>query len=183
MVLHPIQSNPVFQSEYTQALPVQGQRVKELIFLGTGTSSSLPNLFCLVDTPGASRREGCETCLSALNGFQDGLISKNRRRNTSLLVRYTCVDGASERNRGHGQDSKDDPTRCKNENNEPALIMLDRDAYLDAQPKDLFTRGNTLDDARRQSSRETRSTFCDRLVNVVIDCGKVGLWRQVARIS
>ncbi|KAI6134090.1 beta-lactamase-like protein [Pisolithus croceorrhizus] len=57
----------------------------ELIFLGTGSSSSVPHLDCLT---APSDREPCRTCLSTLT--QEG--KKNIRRNTSLAVRFTGKD-------------------------------------------------------------------------------------------
>ncbi|KAH0838541.1 hypothetical protein J3R83DRAFT_6860 [Lanmaoa asiatica] len=64
----------------------------ELIFLGTGTSSSIPHLDCLTAPPS---KEPCRTCLSTLT--PEG--KKNIRRNTSAVVRVpagkdgkkTCV--------------------------------------------------------------------------------------------
>ena len=52
----------------------------ECIFLGTGTSSSLPHIECLTAPPNERR---CKTCLSTLN--PEG--KKNIRRNTSLVLR------------------------------------------------------------------------------------------------
>lgn len=57
----------------------------ELIFLGTGSSSSVPHLDCLT---APSDRLPCRTCLSTLN--QEG--KKNIRRNTSLAVRFAGKD-------------------------------------------------------------------------------------------
>ncbi|KAI6045082.1 beta-lactamase-like protein [Pisolithus marmoratus] len=57
----------------------------ELIFLGTGSSSSVPHLDCLT---APSDRKPCRTCLSTLT--QEG--KKNIRRNTSLAVRFTGKD-------------------------------------------------------------------------------------------
>ena len=58
----------------------------EFIFLGTGTSGSLPNVSCLTapetDTP-------CKTCLSTLRA--EG--KKNVRRNTSAVMRIEGKDG------------------------------------------------------------------------------------------
>ncbi|KAI9444963.1 beta-lactamase-like protein [Lactarius indigo] len=58
----------------------------EFIFLGTGTSSSLPNVSCLTapksDAP-------CKTCLSTLKA--EG--KKNIRRNTSAVMRIEGKDG------------------------------------------------------------------------------------------
>lgn len=60
----------------------------DLIFLGTGTSGSVPNISCLTAPP---EQEPCQTCLSTLT--PEG--KKNIRRNTSAFVR---VDGADENN-------------------------------------------------------------------------------------
>jgi len=57
----------------------------ELIFLGTGTSSSLPHVDCLTAPPGA---KPCRTCLSTLK--PEG--KKNIRRNTSVAVRLRGQD-------------------------------------------------------------------------------------------
>ncbi|CCM00313.1 uncharacterized protein FIBRA_02343 [Fibroporia radiculosa] len=59
----------------------------ELIFLGTGTSSSLPHVDCLTAPPGA---KPCRTCLSTLT--PEG--KKNIRRNTSAAVRLRAKDGS-----------------------------------------------------------------------------------------
>lgn len=58
----------------------------ELLFLGTGTSSSIPHLDCLTAPPD---REPCLTCLSTLN--PEG--KKNIRRNTSAALRISGKDG------------------------------------------------------------------------------------------
>jgi len=59
----------------------------ELIFLGTGTSSSVPLVHCLTAPPSV---EPCKTCLSTLT--PEG--KKNIRRNTSAVVRMsTGKDG------------------------------------------------------------------------------------------
>ncbi|KAJ2740860.1 hypothetical protein GGI20_005569 [Coemansia sp. BCRC 34301] len=63
-------------------------RVREIIFLGTGTSACIPVVPCIT-----SNYEKCKTCKVSLT--PEG--SKNRRRNTSLLVRIDHADG-SERN-------------------------------------------------------------------------------------
>ncbi|KAG2368770.1 beta-lactamase-like protein [Suillus spraguei] len=57
-----------------------------LLFLGTGTSSSIPHLDCLTAPPD---REPCLTCLSTLN--PEG--KKNIRRNTSAALRISGKDG------------------------------------------------------------------------------------------
>ncbi|PCH33347.1 hypothetical protein WOLCODRAFT_111660 [Wolfiporia cocos MD-104 SS10] len=58
----------------------------ELIFLGTGTSSSIPHVDCLTAPPGA---KPCRTCLSTLT--PEG--KKNIRRNTSAVFRTRGKDG------------------------------------------------------------------------------------------
>ncbi|KAG6885707.1 hypothetical protein C0993_010879 [Termitomyces sp. T159_Od127] len=58
----------------------------ELIFLGTGTSSSLPHVDCLTAPPEA---KPCKTCLSTL--YPEG--KKNIRRNTSVALRLSARDG------------------------------------------------------------------------------------------
>ncbi|KAI0095269.1 beta-lactamase-like protein [Irpex rosettiformis] len=58
----------------------------ELIFLGTGTSSTLPHLDCLTAPPDA---KPCKTCISTL--YPEG--KKNIRRNTSCVLRIRGSDG------------------------------------------------------------------------------------------
>ncbi|KAG1754993.1 beta-lactamase-like protein [Suillus paluster] len=58
----------------------------ELLFLGTGTSSSIPHLDCLTAPP---NRMPCLTCLSTLTS--EG--KKNIRRNTSAALRILGKDG------------------------------------------------------------------------------------------
>lgn len=58
----------------------------ELIFLGTGTSSSLPHIECLT---APAEEVPCKTCLSTLK--PEG--KKNIRRNTSAAMRMTAKDG------------------------------------------------------------------------------------------
>ncbi|KAI5123712.1 hypothetical protein M0805_000306 [Coniferiporia weirii] len=57
----------------------------ELIFLGTGTSSSLPHVECLTAPPDSVP---CKTCLSTLT--PEG--KKNARRNTSAVIRVKGKD-------------------------------------------------------------------------------------------
>ncbi|KAL2652407.1 hypothetical protein R1flu_020535 [Riccia fluitans] len=57
--------------------------ISDLIFLGTGTSEGVPRVSCLTHT---SKR--CPVCWGATK-----LGNRNRRRNTSLLVRYAAADG------------------------------------------------------------------------------------------
>ncbi|KAI0320443.1 beta-lactamase-like protein [Amylostereum chailletii] len=63
------------------------QKNIEVIFLGTGTSSSLPTIACLTAGPNASP---CHTCLSTLT--PEG--KHNIRRNTSAVIRLPGKDGA-----------------------------------------------------------------------------------------
>ncbi|KZT53646.1 hypothetical protein CALCODRAFT_439824 [Calocera cornea HHB12733] len=66
----------------------------ELIFHGTGNSSCLPNIGCLVAPPGAPR---CMTCyLGANSGVSPNPheAAKNRRRNTGAILRVR--DGRKE---------------------------------------------------------------------------------------
>lgn len=56
----------------------------EIIFLGTGTSEGIPRVSCLTNPD-----KSCPVCLAAAQ-----LGNKNRRRNTSLLVRYLAPDGS-----------------------------------------------------------------------------------------
>ncbi|KAK0465222.1 beta-lactamase-like protein [Desarmillaria tabescens] len=55
----------------------------ELIFLGTGTSSSIPHVDCLTNPPDGRR---CRTCLSTL--LPEG--KRNIRRNTSAVIRMAA---------------------------------------------------------------------------------------------
>lgn len=57
--------------------------VVEIIFLGTGTSSSVPTIACLTNPT-----KGCTVCLSSQT--PEGI--KNNRRNTSLVVRFRKHD-------------------------------------------------------------------------------------------
>lgn len=55
----------------------------QIIFLGTGTSEGIPRVSCLTNP-----NKSCPVCLAAAE-----LGNKNRRRNTSLMVRYLAPDG------------------------------------------------------------------------------------------
>lgn len=56
----------------------------EIVFLGTGTSEGVPRVSCLTRVP-----RTCKVCPDALRPG-----SHNRRRNTSLLIRYRSPDGS-----------------------------------------------------------------------------------------
>ena len=57
--------------------------LSEFIFMGTGTSGCVPNITCLaIETP------TCKVCIDCLVPG-----SRNRRRNTSGMLRYTHSDG------------------------------------------------------------------------------------------
>ncbi|TFK30749.1 hypothetical protein FA15DRAFT_630022 [Coprinopsis marcescibilis] len=60
----------------------------ELVFLGTGTSSSLPQIACLTAPP-ESATPPCRTCLSTVTPAG----KRNIRRNTSAALRTTGRDG------------------------------------------------------------------------------------------
>lgn len=57
----------------------------EIVFLGTGTSEGVPRVSCLTRLPLT-----CKVCPDAIRPG-----SRNRRRNTSLLIRYRSPDGSS----------------------------------------------------------------------------------------
>jgi len=59
----------------------------ELIFLGTGTSSSIPHVDCLTYDPAI--HTPCKTCLSTTR--PEG--KKNVRRNTGAVLRIKAKDG------------------------------------------------------------------------------------------
>ncbi|KAL2913249.1 hypothetical protein HK105_207251 [Polyrhizophydium stewartii] len=71
-------------------------KLREFVFLGTGTSGSVPNIHCLIRDPPT-----CEVCMAAIKAeppsgtqpLQLPRFSKNRRRNTSGLVRFMHSDG------------------------------------------------------------------------------------------
>lgn len=56
----------------------------EIVFLGTGTSEGVPRVSCLTRQP-----QTCKVCPDALRPG-----SRNRRRNTSLLIRFRAPDGS-----------------------------------------------------------------------------------------
>ncbi|CAA7408775.1 unnamed protein product [Spirodela intermedia] len=57
--------------------------MSEIIFLGTGTSEGIPRVSCLTDP-----LKKCEVCSKAT---EPG--NKNKRLNTSILIRYNCSGG------------------------------------------------------------------------------------------
>lgn len=63
--------------------------IEEIIFLGTGCSSSTPLISCLMQ-----EKPTCKVCLDAASSE----TSKNRRLNPSVLVRYRPSDGGPLRN-------------------------------------------------------------------------------------
>ncbi|KAJ7124726.1 beta-lactamase-like protein [Mycena crocata] len=67
----------------------------EVVFLGTGTSSSVPHIDCITANaiPGSSDRPPCRTCLSTIDGSAEG--KKNIRRNTSIVVRMPGKQGSA----------------------------------------------------------------------------------------
>ncbi|RKP02786.1 hypothetical protein CXG81DRAFT_3765, partial [Caulochytrium protostelioides] len=60
----------------------------EVIFLGTGTSSAVPNASCLLQRPIT-----CETCMDARQAGSAPRYSYNTRRNSSCLVRFVGASG------------------------------------------------------------------------------------------
>ncbi|KAJ6604209.1 beta-lactamase-like protein [Mycena vulgaris] len=66
----------------------------EVVFLGTGTSSSVPSIDCITAhaIPGSSERPPCRTCLSTIDGSAEG--KKNIRRNTSVVLRMPGKQGS-----------------------------------------------------------------------------------------
>jgi phosphoribosyl 1,2-cyclic phosphodiesterase len=76
------------------------QSSSELIFLGTGASDGIPIVSCLTAGYSACQDASCETPAVSTNSpafatcqvcteASSNPLSKNRRRNTSLLIRYT----------------------------------------------------------------------------------------------
>jgi len=68
----------------------------ELIFLGTGTSEGVPRLSCLIED-----EVTCKTCLDATK-----VGSKNRRRNTGIIVRSFFEYEVSNSSSSSDEDSK-----------------------------------------------------------------------------
>ena len=50
----------------------------KILFLGTGTSEGVPRISCLID-----KNKSCEVCSDSVK-----INSKNRRRNTSILIQH-----------------------------------------------------------------------------------------------
>ena len=63
--------------------------INRLVFFGTGTSSCVPNFYCLKERPLVN----CKVCET---GYRDPFGSGNKRRNTSLFFSFT--DGKTEHN-------------------------------------------------------------------------------------
>ncbi|KAJ3548556.1 hypothetical protein NMY22_g1220 [Coprinellus aureogranulatus] len=80
----------------------------EVIFLGTGTSSSLPHIECLTE-PADSAKPPCRTCLSTLQ--PEG--KKNIRRNTGAVFRLKGKDGnlVYAQFDAHDREAKSHPSR------------------------------------------------------------------------
>lgn len=73
-------------SETPFAPTPNGPKPVELVFLGTGTSSSIPHVECLTAPP---EDKPCKTCISTLT--PEG--KKNIRRKTSCAFRMDGKDG------------------------------------------------------------------------------------------
>ncbi len=71
------------ESDFTTKDSGFEKKISQIIFLGTGTSEGVPRVSCLT-------KQGsiCHVCHSATASG-----SKNRRRNTSLLIQYAHPDG------------------------------------------------------------------------------------------
>ncbi|GAQ91347.1 metallo-beta-lactamase family protein [Klebsormidium nitens] len=63
--------------------PAPTEKGSDLIFIGTGTSEGVPRVSCLTDP-----ERQCQICSDAARPG-----SRNRRRNTSLMIRYEHPDG------------------------------------------------------------------------------------------
>lgn len=63
--------------------------IVEIVFLGTGTSGCVPNIYCLT-----AENPTCQVCLSTERPVHASSLwkeCKNKRRNTSIIVRYWCA--------------------------------------------------------------------------------------------
>ena len=65
------------------------KRGSEIIFLGSGPSGLIPRVSCLTEPLKEDGRRRCKVCEDAYLNHN----SKNRRGNTSLLIRYAHPDG------------------------------------------------------------------------------------------
>ncbi|KAJ1853069.1 hypothetical protein GGF49_003618 [Coemansia sp. RSA 1853] len=133
----PVETNPMTVS------------VRSIIFMGTGTSGSIPNIPCIT-----SNNKKCTVCKLSLT--PEG--AKNRRRNTSLLV---CVDHPDGRQRNILID-------CGKTFYDSAVdVFVKHDIKtIDAV---LLTHGHAdamlgLDDLRQWTSSQSTSipVYCDR---------------------
>lgn len=143
---------------YTESLPVRTNRLKEIVFLGTGTSSSLPNIFCIArptDPP-------CKVCFSCFENPR----SKNRRRNTSILARFSAH--ASSVNRQLGEELLPSLPIQKDSNNpEVTILRLDEINTIRKHNLQFKSNGSTKNE---EHVNDIDPVIMDR--NVIIDCGK-----------
>jgi len=65
------------------------KRGSEIIFIGSGPSGLIPRVSCLTEPLKEDGRRRCKVCEDAYLNHN----SKNRRGNTSLLIRYAHPDG------------------------------------------------------------------------------------------
>lgn len=142
----------------TESLPVTTKRLREIVFLGTGTSSSLPNIFCIArptDPP-------CKVCFSSLENPR----SKNRRRNTSILVRFSA--NASSVNRQLGKELFP-PLPIQNDSNNPEVTILRLDEM------NTIRKNSSQFKSKELTKNGEYINNIDPVIlnrNVVIDCGK-----------
>jgi hypothetical protein len=118
---------------------------QEVIVLGSGTSGCVPNISCLF--------RSCTVCKSAVPG------SRNRRRNTSVVVR--CYDGFdNEPNPISGEDGLEEDMDIP----VPQNILADAQKRIELQQRDadFISTGACV---AEQQTRQPSST-------ILIDCGK-----------
>lgn len=91
----PMSSNPQISSAITFNQRIEMSSTLELIVLGSGPSGGLPQLGCLT-RPSDAPYERCRCCESTREETADDIAAggrKNRRGNTSCVVRKTWDDG------------------------------------------------------------------------------------------